>query len=196
MLIKRLVTGIVLMLFAAGPVLAMDTYVIDKAHSSVGFSVKHLVISKVKGTLDDVSATVTYDEKDITKSSVNVVIQSSSIDTDNERRDNHLRSADFLDIETYPEITFKSKKIEKANEGYVAIGDFTMHGVTKEIALPFTITGTIIDPSGNTKMGVESLITVKRSDYGLTWNQPLEAGGVLVSDEVDIELYLELGKQQ
>jgi len=196
MVLKKLVTVIVLLLFAAGPALGLDTYVMDKAHSSVGFSVRHLVISKVRGNFGDVSMTIAYDEKDVTKSSVEVAIVAASISTDNEDRDNHLRGADFFDIETYPEITFKSKKIEKVDDGYVAVGDFTMHGVTKEIELPFVITGIVIDPWGNTKMGVESQITIDRTDYGLTWSKALDTGGLVVGNEIDIDISIELTKSK
>jgi polyisoprenoid-binding protein YceI len=180
-----IVTGV------TGTVLAADTYTIDRAHSSVLFVVNHMVISKVKGEFNEFSGTIKHDEGDIANSSVDVTIKTASIDTKSERRDGHLRSPDFFDVEQHPEITFKSKKIEKTDAGLVAVGDLTMRGVTKEVRIPFEITGTITDPRGNRRMGISAKLTLNRQDYGVSWNQTLDAGGLVVSDDVGIEIELE-----
>jgi polyisoprenoid-binding protein YceI len=193
---KTMATALILVLSIAISASGADKFALDKAHSSIGFSVRHLVISKTKGSFHDAVATVMYDEKDITKSSVDVTIKTASIDTDNEGRDNHLKSPDFFDVEKFPEMTFKSKRIEKAKDGFVAVGDLTIHGVTKEIRLPFQIVGIVDDPSGNTKMGVEASITIDRRDYGLTWSKTIETGALVVGNDVDIELSLEFGKEK
>jgi polyisoprenoid-binding protein YceI len=167
-----------------------EKYEIDPGHSRIGFTVRHMVVTKVSGSFDEFSGTILYDEKDITKSSVTVTIKAASIDTDNERRDNDLRSANFFDVENYPEITFVSKKIEKQGEGYVAIGDFTMHGVTKEVALPFTILGKVKDQRGNTKLGIESGMKLNRFDYEVKSDRTLDDGSLVVSKEVEVNLTL------
>ncbi|MCK4655985.1 MAG: polyisoprenoid-binding protein, partial [candidate division Zixibacteria bacterium] len=136
---RAMATALILVLSIAISASGADKFVLDQAHSSIGFSVRHLVISKTKGSFHDAVATVMYDDKDITKSSVDVTIKIASIDTDNEGRDNHLKSPDFFDVEKFPDMTFKSKRIEKVKDGYVAIGDFTIRDVTKEIKLPFQI---------------------------------------------------------
>jgi len=171
--------------------LAADTFTIDPVHSSVAFSVKHMVVSTVHGKFRDFSGTIYYDPKDVTKSSVEVHIKADSINTDSENRDKHLRSADFLDVEKFPELTFKSTQIEKTSDGYIAKGPLTIHGVSKDVAIPFTIGGTIKDAKGNTKLGTDASLTISRKDFGLTWNRAVEGGGVLVSDEVKIELSVE-----
>lgn len=158
----------VLGLFATG-IFAGEKYEIDRSHSNVGFTVRHMAISKVNGEFKDFSGTIVYDEKDITKSSVNVTIKTASIDTENERRDTHLRSDDFFNAAVDSVITFVSKKVEKQGDGYVAIGDFTLRGVTKEIALPFTILGTLTEQNGNKRVGVEAKTTINRFDYGVKW---------------------------
>ncbi len=180
-----IVSGIV------GAVLAVDTYTFDKAHSSIAFAAKHMVITKVRGEFNEYTGSIQYDEADITKSSVTVTIKTASIDTKNQKRDDHLRSADFFDAEKFPEITFKSKKIEKTENGLVMTGDLTMHGVTKEIRIPFEITGVVKDPWGNTRMGASAALTINRQDYGVSWNQSLDAGGVVVSDDIEIEIEIE-----
>lgn len=170
---------------------AGEKYEIDASHSNISFTVRHMVVAKVSGSFKKFSGTIIYDEQDVTKSSVTVTIKTSSIDTDNERRDNHLRSGDFFNAATDSAITFVSKKIEKRGEGYVAIGDFTMRGVTKQIELPFTILGKIKDPWGNTRVGIEATTSVNRLEYGVKWDNKLGDGNLVVSDKVDITLTIE-----
>jgi polyisoprenoid-binding protein YceI len=170
---------------------AADKFMIDKTHSSIQFSVSHMVISKIKGEFGDYTGSIVYDDKDITKSSFDVTIQVASIDTKDEKRDEHLRKPDFFDASTYPEITFKSKRVEKSGDGFVAIGDLTMRGVTKEISMPFTVAGVITDPWGNTRMGASATLKLNRQDYGISFSQKLDNGGLMVGDNVDIEIEIE-----
>jgi polyisoprenoid-binding protein YceI len=174
---------------------AAETYNIDGAHTSVGFSIQHMVISKVKGRFNEFSGTIQVDPKAESKvTGASVVIKVSSIDTANTKRDEHLRSADFFDVAKYPDMTFALTKVEKDKEGLVAHGKLTMHGVTKEISLPFKLNGPITDPWGNSRLGIEARTTLNRKDYGLTWSKTLETGGLVVGDEVEIEILLEAVK--
>lgn len=170
---------------------AGEKYEIDRTHSNVGFTVRHMAISKVNGEFRDFSGTIVYDETDITKSSVSVTIKTASIDTENERRDNHLRSDDFFNAAADSVITFVSKKIEKRGDGYVAIGDFTLRGVKKEIELPFTILGTMKEQNGNKRLGVEAKTTINRFDYGVKWDRAFEPGNLVVANEVAINLNIQ-----
>ena len=171
-----------------------DVYKIDPSHTRVGFMVRHLVISKVRGEFKDYDATITLDEQDTTQSSLEGTINVASLDTDHEKRDKHLRSPDFFHAEQYPEIIFKSKRIEKTNDGYVMIGDFTMRGVTKEIALPFSITEPITH-SNQTRFGFEASLEINRQDYGIAYSRVADTGGLVVSDTVVIEIDGEAIKQ-
>ena len=170
-------------------------YKIDPAHSIVGFAIRHLEINWVEGRFKDFDGTIHYDEKDVTKSSVEFTAKIESIDTGVAPRDKHLRTADFFDAEKYPELTFKSTGVErKGKDGYVLRGDFTLRGVTKQVALPFTITGAIKDPWGNTRFGINAETKINRRDYGFTWGKAMESGGFDVGDEVTINLQLEAVK--
>ncbi len=186
--------AVVSVLASAG--FAADKYTIDASHSLVGFSVKHMLVTNVKGRFKDYSGTLVYDEKDPTKSSVNVAIKTASITTDNEKRDEHLRAPDFFDAQTYPEITFKSTKIEKRGDGLVMIGALTMRGVAKQVEIPVTINGTVQDPWGNTRIGAEGGTKVNRQDYGINWNKAMDNGGLVVGNDVTIDLQIEFVKAQ
>lgn len=188
---------LLLLAAAAAPALAAETYVIDASHSVVGFSVRHLMVANTKGTFSDVKGTVVADPDDLAKSGVEVTIGVASIDTDNADRDKHLLSADFFDVEKFPTITFRSSKVEKKGDGYVATGTLTIKGVSKEIALPFTVAGPITDPWGNVRYGLEfEKVKINRKDFGLTWSKLTETGGLVVGNEVTIELGVELVKQK
>lgn len=195
---RRLVVLAVVVALISGGLMGMafaaDTYKLDKSHMKVGFKVRHLVISNVRGEFTDYDATIQLDEKDITKSSMQGTIKTASIDTENEKRDKHLRSPDFFDADQYPEITFKSKRIEKNGDGYVMIGDFTMHGVTKEIQLPFKLTGPITHKK-KTRVGFEAELVINRQDYGVKYNKLADTGGLAVGNNVTIELNGEAIKQ-
>jgi polyisoprenoid-binding protein YceI len=158
---------------------------LDRSHSDVGFTVSHMLISKVRGAFRDYSVELNIDTADLAKSSVKAVIQVASVDTDNEDRDKHLLNADFFDEPKFKTITFTSKKIEKRGNQWVAIGDFTMKGVTKTVELPFTFNGPIQDPWGNTRVGIETNLVVNRQDYGISY------GSGAVGDDVSIQINLE-----
>jgi polyisoprenoid-binding protein YceI len=171
---------------------AAEDYKIDPVHSSANFSVRHMMVSTVTGRFaGGVSGTIHYDDKDPSKSSVKATIKVASVNTDNENRDKDLRGPNFFDADKYPEITFESQKVEKRGDTYVAVGNFTMKGVTKQIELPFTIGGRINDGKGHGRLGVQSSTTLNRQDYGLSWNRTVEGGGVVVGNEVKIDLNVE-----
>jgi polyisoprenoid-binding protein YceI len=170
-------------------------YDIDPAHSIIGFSIRHLEINWVEGRFKDFKGTIHFDDSDVTKSAVEFTAKIESIDTGVAPRDKHLRTADFFDAEKYPEMTFKSTRVErKGKDGYVLYGDFTLKGVTKQVQLPFTITGAIKDPWGNTRFGVNAQTKINRRDYGITYGSAMSGGGFDVGDEVTIELHLEAVK--
>ena len=171
------------------------TWNVDPTHTNVEFAVRHMMISTVKGRFADVKGTVDADEADPTRSSVRVEIGAASIDTRAEQRDAHLRSADFLDAERYATITFVSKRIERVGQRLRLIGDVTIRGVTRELALTVELEGRGRDPWGNERAGFHAAGTLDRKDFGLTWNQALETGGILVGDEVKISVDAELVKQ-
>ena len=172
------------------------TYEIDPAHTTIGFSVRHLVINNVPGRFREFNGAIQYNPENIGSSSVTFTAKVTSIDTGVEQRDKHLRSADFFDVDRYPEMTFKSTRIEKKNKDeFIAYGDFSLRGVTKQVALPFKLYGAIKDPWGNLRLGVEAGLTINRQDYGLKWSAVTEAGGIVVSDEVKLVLNVEAVKQ-
>jgi polyisoprenoid-binding protein YceI len=167
-------------------------YKIDPAHSIIGFAIRHLEINWVEGRFKDFNGTINYDDKDVTKSSVQFTAKVESIDTGVGARDNHLRTADFFEVEKYPEMTFKSTSVErKGKNGYVLNGDLTLKGVTKQVMIPFNITGAIKDGRGTTRFGIEAQTKINRRDFGITWGKPLAGGGLDIGNEVTIKLHLE-----
>jgi polyisoprenoid-binding protein YceI len=191
----KLILSILPLLAAIAPLALASTWNLDPAHTSITFKVQHMMISKVPGSFEKFEGTVIYDEKDLSKSTINVSIEAASVNTGVEARDNHLRSADFFDVQKFPKITFVSKKIVAGGGKYQVIGDLTMRGVTKEVTLDMEApTPTIVDLMGSTRMAASATTSLKRSDYGLMWNKALEAGGVLVGDVVWISLEVELVK--
>jgi polyisoprenoid-binding protein YceI len=176
---------------------ATTNWKIDTAHSSADFSVKHLVISDVTGNFGKVEGTVAFDDKDLSKSSIEATIDASTIDTREPKRDAHLKSPDFFDVAKYPTITFKSTKFQKAGKDkYKVTGDLTMHGVTKPVVLDVTAPAkTIKDPWGNTKRGAKATTVVNRRDFGLTWDNRMQDGNAVVGDKVTVTLNLELAEQ-
>jgi polyisoprenoid-binding protein YceI len=172
---------------------ALDTYKVDPMHSSIGFSIDHMVIDTVHGRFRQFEGSLTVDpDNGNALKQAAATIQANSIDTDVEKRDTHLRSPDFFDAEKYPTITFESTGID----GQTLTGKFTMHGVTKEISMPFKIKGPIKDPMGNTHVSLEANTTINRKDYGLTWNKALEAGGLMVGENVTIQINGSFVKQK
>ena len=178
----------------ASPALAAETYQFDKSHTTVGFQVRH-IFTMLGGKFQDFSGTIKVDKAKPESSSVEFTIQVASISTNDPKRDEHLKSPDFFDTATHPTITFKSTAVKPAGGNvYQVTGDFTMHGVTKSITIPVTFLGEGKDPWGNEKMGFETSVTLNRKDYGLTWNATLETGGVLVGEEVKVQISVEANK--
>ncbi len=168
----------------------------DLSHSSVNFHVRHLMVSKVHGRFTKWSGPLALDEQDLTKSQIDVSIDAASIDTREDKRDEHLRSADFLDVASFPAITFKSTQIEREGEDtYRVLGDLTIHGVTRPVALEVEGGARVTDPWGGTRTGFSAKTSISRKDFGLTWNVALEAGGFLVGDKLDITLEIEAIKK-
>ena len=195
---RRIARFAAIALLAASPALAgTSTWQIDPDHSSAQFAIKHLMVSTVRGTMGPVTGTVTIDDADLTKSSVNASVDAKGIDTRNQKRDDHLRSSDFIDVAKYPSITFASKTVEKVGDGqYKVTGDLTLRGVTKPIAL--TVEGSptpLQDPFGNTKLGGSATTKLNRKDFGLNWSKSLDGGGVVLGDEVTVTIDLELIKK-
>jgi len=186
---------LVAMLGLAGlnrPALASETYNIDPVHTTIGFGVTHLVINTVHGKFNEFEGSVVVDDGRV--SAAQGVIQAKSVNTGIDKRDNHLRSADFFDAEKFPKITFQSKRVEKRGDEQILTAEFTMHGVTKELQLPVTLKGPIKDPWGNSRIGLQARVKLNRKDYGLKYNQALETGGLVVGDEVEIEINAEAVK--
>ncbi len=170
------------------------TWTIDPAHSAVEFAVKHMMFTTAKGRFQDFSGTITIDEQNLANSTVDVTTRPASINTQSEDRDSHLRSTDFFDAEQFPEATFHSTSIESAGDDDLRVtGDLTLKGVTQPVMLDATFQGRGTNPWGQEVLGYEARTSFSRKDFGLTWNQALESGGVLVSDEVRLTLEIQAG---
>jgi polyisoprenoid-binding protein YceI len=169
------------------------TYQIDPVHSSAHVSVRHMMISNVRGTFGNISGTVIYDPVNLAASSVIAVIDATTINTGDEQRDAHLKSADFLDVANYPSITFKSKSVAKAGDDLKIVGDLTIRGITKEVTLTAEpLAPETKDPWGGIRTGTSASTKINRTDFGLTWNSVLETGGIMVGEEVKITLDIQL----
>jgi len=190
-------TAAAMLLIAAPAAAQSTTWTIDSAHTTAEFTVRHMMITNVRGAFGKVTGMANWDGKDPSTASVDVVIDAASINTREPKRDAHLKSADFFDVKRFPTLTFKSTKFESAGPGKATMtGNLTMHGVTKSVT--FDVTGPtpeIKDPGGNTRLGASATTTVSRKDFGLVWNQLLEGGGVVVSDDVRITIEVELVKK-
>jgi polyisoprenoid-binding protein YceI len=172
------------------------TYNLDKAHSSIGFRVKHFGLVDVPGYFRDFTGTIVYDAKDMKKSSVNFSAKTTSVDTGVDARDNHLRTADFFEVEKFPEMTFKSTKVEKKGKDWLVTGDLTMKGVTKQISFPFTVVGFKKDAKGGVKMGVTAETSLNRRDFGVNYGNNLPDGTQAISDNIVVVLQLECAMQK
>ncbi|MCB0996964.1 MAG: YceI family protein [Acidimicrobiales bacterium] len=164
------------------------TYTIDPTHSRVGFVARHAMVTKVRGSFNEFDGTGSFDADNPTAAQLQLTIRAASIDTRNADRDAHLRSNDFFDMETYPEIRFVSTAVEQTSgDTYQVTGDLTIKGVTKPVTIEFEYSGTAVDPYGNTRIGLDGKTTVNRKEWGVNWNAALEAGGVLVGEKVTLE---------
>ncbi len=168
-----------------------QVFAVDPVHTSVGFAVRHLMIAKVRGRFTSVSGTIAVPAGSDVPTAIDVTIDASSVDTREAQRDEHLRSADFLDVANFPTITFRSSHVTGAADSFKIHGDLTIHGTTRPVVLEATFEGRANDPWGGLRAAYEAHTTINRSDFGLTWNQALEAGGFVVGDEVKIELGVE-----
>ncbi|MGJ6979649.1 YceI family protein [Aestuariimicrobium soli] len=171
------------------------TFVLDPAHSRIGFVTRHAMVTKVRGSFDEFEGTASGDGQNPASASINVTIQAASFDSRNEGRDGHVKSADFLDVENHPTLTFSSTNVAIEGNDLVVTGDLTVKGETRSITIPFEFTGAATDPFGNERIGFEGSTKISRKDFGLTWNAALETGGVLVSDDITLELEVSAIKQ-
>ncbi len=179
---------------AASPALAADSYTFDKAHTTVLFQVRHIV-TNVTGKFKDFEGTIQIDKANPAASTVDFTIQAASIDTNEPKRDEHLRSADFFDVANNPKLTFKSTSVKPAGkDAYLVGGDLTMRGVTKPVTLNVAFLGEGKDPWGNEKVGFDVAGTLNRKDFNINWNKTLDAGGLLVADEVKVQIAVEANK--
>ncbi|MFD3801763.1 YceI family protein [Kocuria palustris] len=172
------------------------TWSIDPTHSRVGFSSRHAMVTKVRGAFNDVSGTAQLDAEDMSRSQVRVVLQVASVDTRSPQRDAHLRSADFFDAQQHPTIEFDSTAVDEVDENqYIVTGELTIRGVTRTISVPLELLGVDTDPFGQLRAGLEGSRRIDRKDWGVSWNTPLDSGGVLVSDKITLEFELSLVKE-
>lgn len=187
----------VTLILISRPSEAQTVWDIDTSHSSVQFRVKHLMISNVRGSFDKISGKATFDGKDFASMTTEAEIQSGSINTREPKRDEHLRGADFFDTTAYPTITFKSKRVEAIRDNrFKLVGDLTMRGTTKEVILDVEASPVVKGMGGESRIGVHAVARLNRQDYGIKWNRALDAGGVVVGNQVDITLDLELVKNE
>jgi len=195
--ISQTAIAIAIAIVVALPVLAhADSWQIDSSHTSVEFTVRHMMISNVKGQFQKTTGTITANGNDPASAKIDVTIDASSVDTRVERRDAHLKSPDFLDVAKFPTITFKSTKVEAAGPNkWTMTGDLTIHGVTRPVVLDVEGSGAPIQVMGHTRAGASATAKIKRSDFGLTWNKALETGGVLVGDDIAISIDIEAVKE-
>ncbi len=171
------------------------SYDVDPKHSYIGFRVTHMGLTEVPGAFRDFTGSIIYDGKDVSKSSVNFTAKVTSVDTGVAPRDTHLRTADFFEVEKYPDMTFKSTKVEKKGDKWEVTGDFTLKSVTKQIIIPFTVNGMMKDQKGNVKMGISAQTMINRQDYSVKYGNKLPDGTLALSDMVKIDLQLEAGMQ-
>lgn len=171
------------------------TWSIDPTHSRVGFSSRHAMVTKVRGAFNDVSGTAQLDAEDMSRSKVRVVLSVDSVDTRSPQRDAHLRSADFFDAQQHPSIEFDSTAVDEVDENqFIVTGELTIRGVTRTISVPLELLGVDTDPFGQLRAGLEGSRRIDRKDWGVSWNTPLDSGGVLVSDKITLEFELSLVK--
>jgi len=196
---KAFRTGLLAVVLAAG--LAAPSfaaiYDIDTTHSTIGFSVKHLTVTEVQGNFKTFSGTIVFDSNNAATTRIDATIETKSINTQNDGRDNHLRGADFFDADNNPNITFKSKSVIASGDTYNVTGDLTIKGVTKEVIIPLTVSGPVTNPMGGGQViGLSGQTKINRQDYGVKWNKQMDQGGLMVSDNVVININLEAHEQK
>ena len=192
---KKLLSILALATLTTATVTAAEvkTWTIDRSHSWVGFTVRHMMVSNVRGEFGAFEGSLTANGDDPTTAQLSVTIDATTIDTREPKRDEHLRSADFFDTASHAKITFTSKRVERAGAGLKVTGDLTMRGVTKEVVLDVTeLTPAVQDPWGGTRVGAHATTKVNRKEFGLAWSKALETGGLVVADEVNVILDVEL----
>ncbi len=189
---KLLLTGVAAALVIGSAARAADTYTVDPAHTRVGFSVRHLGISTVKGLFNKFTGSLVLEGNALKAASA--TIQAASVNTGVAQRDHHLRTADFFDATNYPTIVFKTREVKKSDKGFMMVGDFTMRGVTRKLRVPVTLSQPIKDPWGNTRIGLEAKAKLNRKEYGIAYNQLLETGVAAVGEEVELEINAEAVK--
>ncbi len=193
---KTLKLALALLFTAATLTFAQTNWEFDKAHSKIGFSVSHLVITDVEGNFKNFDGSITTDGDNWENAKIEFTAEISSIDTDNEKRDEHLRSDDFFNAEEYPQLKFVSKSFNKVDGNeYTMVGDLTIRDVTKEVELEVELNGTVVDPWGNTKAGFNLVGEINRFDYNLKWSKALETGGLVVGEDVEVIGKLQLMKK-
>lgn len=183
----KMILGVGLLAMSAGA----DTYTVDPNHSEIAFSVRHMLVSNVKGNFSEFSGSFDYNPEDLASFSAAAIVSVASIDTRNADRDEHLRSADFFDAEQFPEIAFKVTRVDVGAGDPVLYGDLTMRGVTKEIALPVLVSGPVKDMSGNMRAGFEGAARINRQDWGVSWSKTMDGGGLVVGDDVRLLINVE-----
>lgn len=172
------------------------TWTIDPGHSRLGFSARHAMITTVRGSFNELEGEFVADLEDLSRSHASVIVQAASVDTRNAQRDEHLRSPDFFDVERFPTISFESTAIEEIRErAYIVTGNLTIRDVTQQITIPLELAGVMVDSFGETRAGFEGSRRIRRRDFGLEWNMPMDKGGVLVSEKIDLELEISAVKQ-
>jgi polyisoprenoid-binding protein YceI len=168
--------------------LSSGTYTLDPTHTRIGFVARHAMVTKVRGAFNEFEGTAVIDADNVAGSKAEVILKTASVDTRNQQRDGHLLSNDFLDVETFPEITFSSTEVAALGDDVIRVtGDLTIKGTTKPVTIDFTYEGAAVDPFGNERVGFEGSVVINRKDWGVSWNAALEAGGVLVSEKVTLE---------
>lgn len=193
---KKSVLSLAFLLIAGFAFSQATNWKIDNSHSNVTFEIDHMVISTVTGKFQEFEGDIKSDKADFSDATISFTIQAASVNTNNEKRDDHLRNEDFFDVANHPEITFVGKKLTpESGKEYKLVGDLTMHGVTKEVELDVKYNGTVKDPWGNTRAGFKVSGELDRTDFGLVYNSALEAGGLVIGEEVDIQVNLELVKE-
>ena len=191
---KTILAGVTA-LSVMGGIVSAATYAIDKSHAHVGFSVRHMVVSNTKGKFNEFDGTIEFDKEAPENIRASATVEVASIDTDNEKRDNHLRDPDFFDVDTYPQITFETTSVKGDYPEITLVGDLTIKDVTKEVEIPTEFMGPITDPWGNERIGFSGETTINRQDFNIAFSKLMEGGGLVVGDKVKIILEIEAIKQ-